>query len=117
MTVYEGHWSKINLINQGHDEHTIITVSESNIKVWDINLDVCLKNMNEHKGLIVFCELKPFSSSTVITISQTHEYKEWLHKSGFVTISKTLNLPQDSLIVQVCLNDEGDQAYIALDSH
>ena len=32
----------------------LITVSESNIKVWDLEYDECIKNMNEHNTSIVY---------------------------------------------------------------
>lgn len=58
--VYEGHWQKINLVYQIWDQpHIIITVSESNVKVWDTEKDVCVLNMNEHTSTIVFCEINP----------------------------------------------------------
>ena len=32
----------------------LLTVSESNIKVWDLEYDECIKNMNEHNSAIVY---------------------------------------------------------------
>jgi WD40 repeat protein len=32
----------------------LITISESNIKVWDLEYDECIKNMNEHNSAIVY---------------------------------------------------------------
>ena len=64
--VYEGHWSKlliftvIILIDRVTAIYTIpnkdilITISESNIKVWDLEYDECIKNMNEHNSSIVY---------------------------------------------------------------
>jgi len=40
--VYEGHWSRVNLISEVPYKDILITVSESNIKVWDIEKDLCI---------------------------------------------------------------------------
>ena len=32
----------------------LITISESNIKVWDLEYDECIKNMNEHNSAICY---------------------------------------------------------------
>ena len=34
----------------------LVTVSESNIKVWDLEYDECIKNMNEHSSVVVYIE-------------------------------------------------------------
>lgn len=36
----------------------LITVSESNVKVWDLEYDECIKNMNEHNSSIVYLAQK-----------------------------------------------------------
>ena len=53
--VYEGHWSRVNHIYMLPGKDTLITVAESNVKVWDLEYDECIKNMNTHEGNIVFC--------------------------------------------------------------
>jgi WD40 repeat protein len=53
--VYEGHWSRVNLISEVPYQDILITVSESNIKVWDLEKDECIQNMNEHKSLVIHC--------------------------------------------------------------
>ena len=40
--VYEGHWSKVSLISEIPDKSILITVSESNIKIWDLEKDECI---------------------------------------------------------------------------
>ena len=37
----------------------LITVSESNIKVWDLEYDECIKNMNDHNSSIVYIAQNP----------------------------------------------------------
>jgi WD40 repeat protein len=37
----------------------LITISESNIKVWDLEYDECIKNMNEHNSSIVYISQTP----------------------------------------------------------
>lgn len=37
----------------------LITISESNIKVWDLEYDECIKNMNDHNSSIVFISQSP----------------------------------------------------------
>lgn len=114
--VYEGHWSKVNLICEVPFKDILITVSESNIKVWDLEKDLCFQNMNEHKSLVVYCKINSENPDTVVTISQNHEYKEWVYSTAEVRKSEILNLPSDSLIVVVCIMD-AELAYIALDTH
>ena len=67
--VYEGHWSKVSLINQVPDKPILITVSESNIKVWDLEKDECVQNMNEHTSPIVYCQVSEVNPEKVISIS------------------------------------------------
>jgi len=54
--VYEGHWQKVNLVVSILDQSKLVTVSESNVKVWDLEKDECVKSMNDHTSPIVFCE-------------------------------------------------------------
>lgn len=56
ITVYEGHWSRItSLYTTGKD--TLVSVSDHNIKVWDLEFNECIKNMNEHTGNVVYCRV------------------------------------------------------------
>jgi WD40 repeat protein len=52
--VYEGHWNKVTMIYAVPETDMIITVSESNIKVWDLEYDECIKNMNEHNSPVIY---------------------------------------------------------------
>jgi WD40 repeat protein len=44
--VYEGHWNKVTQIYSVPMTDILITLSESNVKVWDLEYDECIKNMN-----------------------------------------------------------------------
>ena len=46
--VYEGHWARVSMTYQVPNKDILVTVSESNAKVWDLQYDECIKNMNEH---------------------------------------------------------------------
>jgi WD40 repeat protein len=52
--VYEGHWNKVTCIYAVPQTDILITLSESNIKVWDLEYDECIKNMNEHSSVVVY---------------------------------------------------------------
>lgn len=52
--VYEGHWNKLSYIYTFWDKEILISVSESNVKVWDLEYDECIKNMNDHSSPIVY---------------------------------------------------------------
>lgn len=52
--VYEGHWNRVTSIYTIPNKDILITISESNIKVWDLEYDECIKNMNEHNSSIVY---------------------------------------------------------------
>jgi WD40 repeat protein len=60
--VYEGHWSKlieitdvdrISFIYKLLHTDVLATVSDSNIKVWDLECDECIKNVNEHTNPVI----------------------------------------------------------------
>ena len=51
--VYEGHWNRVNAIYTIPTKDILVTISESNIKVWDLEYDECIKNMNDHSSSIV----------------------------------------------------------------
>jgi len=58
-------FSKVFIIDRVTSIYTIpnkdilITISESNIKVWDLEYDECIKNMNEHNSSIVYINQSP----------------------------------------------------------
>jgi len=61
---------------------TLITVSESNIKVWDLEYDECIKNMNDHNSSIVFITQK--SEELIMTIGSSFEFKTWNYITGVI---------------------------------
>ena len=67
--VYEGHWTRISMIYIVPGKDILITISESNIKVWDLEYDECIKNMNDHSSLIVYCALSHSNEQLIVTIS------------------------------------------------
>jgi len=46
----------------------LLTVSESNVKVWDLEYDECIKNMNEHNSSIVYIAQSPGNEEHIMTI-------------------------------------------------
>ena len=82
--VYEGHWSRVTSIYTLPGKDILVTLSESNIKVWDLEYDECIKNMNDHSSLIVYCALSHSNDQLIVTISQNLEYKEWNYVTGDV---------------------------------
>jgi hypothetical protein len=71
-------------------------VSESNIKVWDLEYDECIKNMNEHNSAIVYisntgsqCE------EEIMTIGSAFEFKRWNYVTGVVSYSQEIPLDKD----------------------
>lgn len=52
--VYEGHWNRVTSIYTIPNKDILVTISESNIKVWDLEYDECIKNMNDHDSPIVY---------------------------------------------------------------
>jgi len=90
--VYEGHWSRVTSIYTIPGKDILVTLSESNIKVWDLEYDECIKNMNDHSSLIVYCAISHKSDQHILTISQSLEYKEWNYVTGVVSRALTINL-------------------------
>ena len=82
--VYEGHWSRVTSIYTLPGKDILVTLSESNIKIWDLEYDECIKNMNDHSSLIVFCAISPKNNTLIVTLSQSMEYKEWNYVTGEV---------------------------------
>ena len=70
----------------------LITLSESNIKVWDLEYDECIKNMNDHNSLIVYCALSHKNDQLIVTISQSLEYKEWNYVTGDVVNQQIIDI-------------------------
>jgi WD40 repeat protein len=68
--VYEGHWNKVTSIYAVPRTDILVTLSESNIKVWDLEYDECIKNMNEHSSLVVYIQQLKTDEQQVMTISE-----------------------------------------------
>ena len=90
--MYEGHWSRVTSIYTIPGKDILVTLSESNIKIWDLEYDECIKNMNEHSSLIIYCALSHQNNQLIVTISQTMEYKEWNYVTGLVVKAFDLNI-------------------------
>jgi len=67
----------------------LITVSESNVKVWDLEYDECIKNMNEHNTAILYIAQTSShkNEEQIMTIGQGYEYKTWNYVTGVITQS------------------------------
>lgn len=83
--VYEGHWNKVTSIYSVPQTDILLTVSESNIKVWDLEYDECIKNMNEHSSVIVYIEQLPNDEQQVMTIGDQFELKMWNYVTGRIS--------------------------------
>ena len=139
--VYEGHWSKVTSIFIPQDKAILFTLADSNIKIWDLEFDECIWNMNDHDSLIVYCGVSKRDDSLLVTISETLEYKEWNYVTGQITNEFTISLSQyvqasdsdmtDDLsareapllgtekkndLLKACFIGENDIIYLALDS-
>jgi WD40 repeat protein len=80
--VYEGHWSKVTSIYCIPGKDILVTIAESNIKVWDLEYDECIKNMNDHESLVIYCAVSNAHPERIVSISQSLEYKEWNYVTG-----------------------------------
>lgn len=67
--IYEGHWSRVTSIYAIPGKDILVTLSESNIKIWDLEYDECIKNMNEHSSLIIYCSLSKVNDQYIVTVS------------------------------------------------
>ena len=73
----------------------LLTVSESNVKVWDLEYDECIKNMNEHNSSIVYIAQSRGNEEYIMTIGQSFEYKTWNYVTGAIKHSQELGLDKD----------------------
>jgi WD40 repeat protein len=94
--VYEGHWSRVSSIYTVPGKDILVTIAESNIKVWDLEYDECIKNMNEHESLVVYCAVSGVNPERIITVSQSLEFKDWNYVTGVV--KRNFNLQVDHLV-------------------
>jgi len=90
--VYEGHWSRVTSIYTIPGKDILVTLAESNIKVWDLEYDECIKNMNEHESLVIYCAVSNTYPERIVTISQSLEYKEWNYVTGQVKRAMDLDV-------------------------
>lgn len=101
--VYEGHWSnfsrpfnafldRVTQIYTIPNKDILITISESNIKVWNLEYDECIKNMNEHNSSIVYINQSPQDDEQVMTIGQSFEFKIWNYVTGNISHSHDIEL-------------------------
>lgn len=91
--VYEGHWNKVNIIYTIPERDILITVSESNIKVWDLEYDECIKNMNDHESSIVHVsQYEQKSQQHILTIGTNFEMRMWNYETGEDSKAHQLNI-------------------------
>jgi WD40 repeat protein len=97
--VYEGHWNKVNIIYTIPERDILITVSESNIKVWDLEYDECIKNMNDHESSIIHVsQHEQKSQQHILTIGSNFEMRMWNYETGEDSKEHKLNIEKDSKI-------------------
>ena len=90
--VYEGHWNRVTYIYTIPSKDTLVTISESNIKVWDLTYDECIKNMNDHSGAVVYTDsFYKNKDKEIITVSSNFELKVWEYETGVVSIVQRLS--------------------------
>ena len=95
--VYEGHWNKVNIIYTIPERDILITVSESNIKVWDLEYDECIKNMNDHESSIVHVsQYEQKSQQHILTIGSNFEMRMWNYETGEDSKEHKLNIDKGS---------------------
>ena len=52
-------------------------MSESNVKVWDLEYDECIKNMNDHSSPIMYVGRNEKQKSLIMTIGAQFEARVW----------------------------------------
>eukprot|EP00347_Sterkiella_histriomuscorum_P005755 403355392 len=119
--VYEGHWNRVTSIYTIPNKDILITISESNIKVWDLEYDECIKNMNEHNSSIVYINQSQQDEEQVMTIGQSFEFKIWNYVTGNISQAHEIELNKDKKQLKnlnvVCCDVHQDMAYIALNTN
>ena len=113
--VYEGHWNKVNLIYTIPERDILITVSESNIKVWDLEYDECIKNMNDHESNIVHVsQYEEKSQQHILTIGANFEMRMWNYETGEDSKDHQLNIDKEGKMKSViCACTYGQQLFLA----
>jgi len=88
-------------------------VSEGNIKVWDLEYDECIKNINEHSSPVVY--MAQTSAEQITTVGQAFEFKRWNYITGAVYESEALPLDSgDDKQSIICCDICKDLAFVAL---
>lgn len=118
--VYEGHWNKVTEIYSVPKTDILITVSESNVKVWDLEYDECIKNMNEHSSVIVYIEQHQDDEQQVMTIGEQFELKVWNYATGRISMQEQIDVGKDRKALRnlqiLCCDVVGQLAFIALNN-
>ena len=70
-------------------------MSESNVKVWDLEYDECIKNMNEHNSSIIYISQTGKGEEEIMTIGQGFELKTWNYVTGTIYESHDMKLDKD----------------------
>jgi WD40 repeat protein len=100
--VYEGHWNKVNIIHTIPERDILITVSESNIKVWDLEYDECIKNMNDHESSIIHVsQYEQKSQQHILTIGSNFEMRLWNYETGEDSKEHKVNMDHGNKIKNV----------------
>ena len=118
--VYEGHWNRVTSIYTIPNRDILITISESNIKVWDLEYDECIKNMNEHNSPIVYVSQAPNDTEQVMTIGASFELKIWNYETGVVNQSQEIDIKERKKLKHlsvVCCHVMKNFAFIALNTN
>jgi len=118
--VYEGHWNKVTQIYSVPFTDILMTISESNIKVWDLEYDECIKNMNEHSSEIVFIEQLKDDEQQVMTIGEQFELRVWNYVTGNISEQRTIELGKSRKELRnlqiMCCDVQDDWLVLALNS-
>lgn len=91
------------------------------MKVWDLEYDECIKNMNDHNSSIVYISQTLKEEEHIMTIGQGFEYKVWNYVTGTIIQSQELSLDKDkkemkTLSIVAC-DVLKEHAYIALSTN
>lgn len=118
--VYEGHWNKVTHIYGVPGSDILMTISESNIKVWDLEYDECIKNMNEHSSEVVFIEQLRDDEQQVMTIGEQFELKIWNYVTGAISAQVTIDVNKSKKELRtlqiLCCDVQDEELALALNN-
>ena len=118
--VYESHYNKVNNIYTVPNTDVLITLSESNIKIWDLQEDECIRNMNEHSSSVIFIENSKDDPDKVLTIGDQFEMKTWDYKEGAISSQSEIDLQKDKRTMRtlqiLCCDVSEGVAYLAMNN-